>query len=61
VKHEIHLWTNTSGHGDIDAQQNEKLFTYFKDRQIWLVEPDEREREARQLKLFSRTVARPTP
>jgi hypothetical protein len=37
---------------DIDSRQNEKLFAYFKDRQIWLVEPDEREREARQLKPF---------
>jgi hypothetical protein len=25
---------------DLDAQQNSKLFAYFKDRQIWLVEPD---------------------
>jgi hypothetical protein len=40
---------------DIDPRQNEKLFTYFKDRQIWLVEPDEREREARQLKPFPGT------
>ena len=46
---------------DIDAPQNEKLFGYFKDRQIWLVEPDEREREARQLRPFPRTVAQPTP
>jgi hypothetical protein len=46
---------------DIGALQNEKLFTYFKDRQIWLVEPDEREREARQLKPFPRTVAQPAP
>jgi hypothetical protein len=61
VKHEIHLWTNTSGHGDIDAQQDEKLFTYFKDRQIWLVEPDERERKARQLKPFPRTAEQSAP
>jgi hypothetical protein len=39
---------------DIDALQTEKLFAYFRDRQIWLVEPDEREREARQLKPFPR-------
>jgi hypothetical protein len=25
---------------ELDAQQNAKLFSYFKDRQIWLVEPD---------------------
>ena len=25
---------------DLDRDQNAKLFTYFKDRQIWLVEPD---------------------
>jgi hypothetical protein len=25
---------------ELDADQNAKLFTYFKDRQIWLVEPD---------------------
>lgn len=46
---------------DIDALQNEKLFGYFKDRQIWLVEPDEREREARQLKPFPPAVVQPVP
>ena len=25
---------------ELDADQNAKLFAYFKDRQIWLVEPD---------------------
>ena len=25
---------------ELDAQQNAKLFAYFKDRQIWLVTPD---------------------
>jgi len=25
---------------DLDAEQNAKLFAYFKDRQIWLVQPD---------------------
>jgi len=25
---------------ELDAEQNAKLFAYFKDRQIWLVEPD---------------------
>jgi hypothetical protein len=46
---------------DIDPLQNEKLFAYFKDRQIWLVEPDEREREARQLKPFPPAAAQPLP
>jgi hypothetical protein len=25
---------------ELDAEQNEELFAYFKDRQIWLIEPD---------------------
>ena len=25
---------------ELDADQNAKLFAYFKDRHIWLVEPD---------------------
>jgi len=25
---------------ELDAQQNAKLFAYFKDRQVWLAEPD---------------------
>jgi len=25
---------------ELDAAQNAKLFAYYKDRQIWLVEPD---------------------
>ena len=25
---------------ELDEEQNEKLFAYFRDRQIWLVEPD---------------------
>jgi hypothetical protein len=25
---------------ELDEQQNAKLFAYFKDRKIWLVEPD---------------------
>ena len=25
---------------DLDPEQNAKLFAYFKDRQIWLIEPD---------------------
>ena len=46
---------------DIDSSQNEKLLAHFKDRQIWLVEPDERDREARQLKPFARTVTQSVP
>jgi len=46
---------------DIDSSQNEKLLVHFKDRQIWLVEPDERDREARQLKPFARTVTQSVP
>ena len=30
---------------ELDAGQNAKLFAYFKDRQIWLVEPDKDNRE----------------
>jgi len=30
---------------DIDPQQNAKLFAYFKDRQIWIVNPDEDDTE----------------
>jgi hypothetical protein len=37
---------------DMDAAQNEKLFAYFKDRQIWLVNPDETDRGARQLRRY---------
>jgi hypothetical protein len=25
---------------ELDKQQNDKLFAYFKDRRVWLVEPD---------------------
>jgi len=25
---------------ELDEEQNARLFAYFKDRQIWLVEPD---------------------
>jgi hypothetical protein len=37
---------------DMDAAQNEKLLAYFKDRQIWLVNPDETDRGARQLRPY---------
>jgi hypothetical protein len=30
---------------ELDAAQNEKLFRYFKDRQVWLVEPDDDAKE----------------
>jgi hypothetical protein len=40
---------------DIDAAQNEKLFDYFRDRQIWLVQPDEREEQERRLKPYPRS------
>jgi len=46
---------------DIDAEQNEKLFAYFRDRQIWLVKPDEREEKARQLKPYPRFPDQPQP
>ena len=41
---------------DLDAAQNEKLFAYFKDRQIWLVNPDETDREARHLRPYPVTA-----
>jgi hypothetical protein len=46
---------------DMDAAQNEKLLAYFKDRQIWLVQPDEREKEARQLKPYPGAAIQPLP
>ena len=46
---------------DIDAEQNEKLFAYFRDRQIWLVRPDEQEEQARQLKPYPRFADQPLP
>jgi hypothetical protein len=46
---------------DMDAAQNEKLIDYFKDRQIWLVKPDELDREARQLRPYPTAAAQPLP
>ena len=46
---------------DIDLAQNEKLFAYFRDRQIWLVKPDEREEQERQPKPYPRPAAQPLP
>ena len=46
---------------DIDAEQNEKLFAYFRDRQVWLVKPDEHEERARQLKPYPRSSDQPQP
>ena len=46
---------------DMDAAQNTKLFEYFKDRQIWVVKPDEMDREARQLKPYAAATAQPLP
>jgi hypothetical protein len=45
----------------MDAAQNKKLFDYFKDRQIWLVKPDELDREARQIKPYPTAAAQPLP
>jgi hypothetical protein len=44
---------------DMDGEQNQKLFDYFKDRQIWVVRPDEMDREARKLTPY-RTTAEPS-
>ena len=46
---------------DMNGLQNKKLFDYFKDRQIWLVRPDEMDREARELKPYSPAEAQPSP
>lgn len=46
---------------DIDAVQNKKLLDYFKDRQIWLVRPDELDPEARKLKPYTTAAAQPVP
>jgi hypothetical protein len=39
---------------DLDEAQNERLFAYFKDRQIWLIRPDEFDPKLRQLRLYPR-------
>ena len=46
---------------DIDAEQNENLFAYFKDRRIWLVKPDEHEEKARQLTPYLRLADQTQP
>jgi len=46
---------------EMDAAQNEKLLDYFKDRQIWLVKPDELDPLARQLKPYPTATAQPLP
>jgi hypothetical protein len=43
---------------ELDAEQNEKLFAYFKDRQVWLVEPD---RDNSELIPYSATAAPSKP
>jgi hypothetical protein len=44
---------------DLDGPQNDRLFAYFKDRQIWLIQPDEIDPTLSQLKLYPRAVAQP--
>jgi len=44
---------------DISPAQNQKLFTYFSDRQIWIVEPDEADPQARRPKQVPRAAERP--
>jgi hypothetical protein len=44
---------------ELDAAQNERLFAYFKDRQIWLIQPDERNRVIHQLKPYPGAKAQP--
>jgi hypothetical protein len=44
---------------DLDVAQNERLFAYFKDRQIWLIQPDEYDAKVRQLKAYPRAAAQP--
>jgi len=46
---------------DIDTVQNKILLDYFKDRQIWLVKPDELDPEARQLRPYPIPAAQPLP
>jgi hypothetical protein len=46
---------------ELDAAQNERLFAYFKDRQIWLMRPDEVDHKLRQLKPYPRAAAQPKP
>jgi hypothetical protein len=46
---------------ELDAAQNERLFAYFKDRQIWLMRPDEVDHKLRQLKPYPRAAGQPKP
>jgi hypothetical protein len=45
---------------EMDRAQNEKLFAYFKDRQIWLVNADEYGPNAREARPYPR-IAEPSP
>jgi len=44
---------------ELDAAQNERLLEYFKDRQVWLFQPDEMDKRIQQLKPYPRTAAQP--
>jgi len=44
---------------ELDAAQNERLLAYFKDRQIWLMRPDEIDPKVRQLKPYPRAASQP--
>jgi len=46
---------------DLDAAQNKKLFGYFKDRQIWLVKPEDIDRKARKLQPYPLAAAQSSP
>lgn len=46
---------------EMDVAQNKKLLDYFKDRQIWLVRPDELDPVARQLKPYPTATVQPLP
>jgi hypothetical protein len=45
---------------ELDVVQNERLFAYFKDRQIWLMRPDAMDFKLRQIQPYPRTTAPPT-
>jgi hypothetical protein len=44
---------------ELDEAQNERLFEYFKDRQIWLIRPDEMNAKLRQLRPYPHASAQP--
>jgi len=46
---------------ELDRAQNEKLFAYFKDRQIWLVNADEYGPNAREARPYPRTAEQSPP